>query len=177
MAMLSPWSAELQELSCSAITVVGGASRFPWYEHWPGELSILAGTARFLWITFLNSRFSMSGNCKDVSTAQTCMAVLRCTSQGLRHIAGYSLELIRQASWELRCRVYPTVADSFQCRLLGLLHAETACELLWQAVGGAGAGSFGENYPQRQCRELENSYPATPLPTATGDLMKNATDN
>lgn len=149
VAVLSPWSAELQEHSCSALTVVGGASHFPWYEHSPGELSMHTGTARFFWIIFLNSRLLISGNHKDVSTAHAYMAVLRCMSRGLRHIAGYSLKLIRLASWELLCRVYPTATDSFQCRLWGLLHAETACELLWQAVGGAGAGSFGENYPQR----------------------------
>lgn len=101
----------------------------------------------------------------------TCRAVLRCMSRGLRHIADYSLKLIRWVSWELCCRVYPGVPDVFQCRLWGLLRAEIASERLWQAVGGARVGSFGKNCWQRRCRELEDSWLGTPLPTASGDLM------
>lgn len=101
----------------------------------------------------------------------TCRAVLRCMSRGLRHIADYSLKLIRWVSWELCCRVYPGVPDVFQCRLWGLLRAEIASERLWKAVGGARVGSFGKNCWQRRCRELEDSWLGTPLPTASGDLM------
>lgn len=100
----------------------------------------------------------------------TCVAVSRCMSGGLRHIAGYSLKLIKQVSWELCCRVYPCVMDDFQCRLWVLLHTKAAREQLWHAAAGAEVGSFSKKCWWRQCRELGDGFLGTPLPTVRRDL-------